>query len=54
MRVWTERVYGSPPEQVVGSTGTVRYELREGKPALTKTTDYLSVDDKAGEAGRYS
>jgi phosphoserine phosphatase len=36
MRVWTERVYGIPPEQVVGTTGTVKYELREGKPELTR------------------
>lgn len=46
MRVWTERVYGIPPEQVVGSTGKVRYELREEKPVLTKTTDYFFVNDK--------
>ena len=49
MRVWTERVYGIPPEQVVGSTGKVRYELRAGKPELTKTTDYFFVNDKAGK-----
>ena len=49
MRVWTERVYGIPPEQVVGTTGKVRYELREGKPELTKTTDYIFVNDKAGK-----
>lgn len=49
MRVFSRRVYGIPPEQVVGSTGTTRYELREGKPVLVKTSDYVFVDDKAGK-----
>jgi haloacid dehalogenase-like hydrolase len=49
MRVWSERVYGIPPEQVVGSHGQVRYELRDGKPVLVKTLDELFVDDKEGK-----
>ncbi|MCV7066580.1 haloacid dehalogenase-like hydrolase [Mycolicibacterium farcinogenes] len=49
MRVFSQRVYGIPPEQVVGSTATVKYELRDGKPVLIKTADYLFVDDKAGK-----
>lgn len=49
MRVCAERIYGVPPEQVVGSTGTVKYELREGIPVLTKTTDYIFVNDKGGK-----
>jgi hypothetical protein len=49
MRVFSQRVYGIPPEQVVGSTGTVNYELKDGKPVLTKTADYVFVDDKAGK-----
>ena len=49
MRVWAERVYSIPPERVIGSTGTVKYELREGKPELTKTIDYVFVNDKAGK-----
>ena len=32
MRPWTERVYGIPPEQVVGSAGKLKYEMRDGKP----------------------
>ena len=39
MRVFSQRVYDIPPERVVGSTGTVKYELREGKPVLIKTAD---------------
>ncbi|QRY47875.1 haloacid dehalogenase-like hydrolase [Mycolicibacterium boenickei] len=49
MRVFSQRVYGIPPEQVVGSTGTTKYELRDGKPVLVKTMDYVFVDDKAGK-----
>ncbi len=49
MRVWSEQVYGIPPEQVVGSTGQVQYELRDGKPVLVKTLDHLFVDDKEGK-----
>jgi phosphoglycolate phosphatase-like HAD superfamily hydrolase len=36
MRPWTERIYGIPPEQVVGSSGKLKYELRDGKPVLMK------------------
>lgn len=49
MRVWSERVYGIPPEQVVGSTNGVRYELRDGGPVLVKTMDHVFVDDRAGK-----
>ena len=46
MRVWSERVYGIPPEQVVGSSSRTQYELRSDGPVLIKTMDYLLVDDK--------
>jgi phosphoglycolate phosphatase-like HAD superfamily hydrolase len=49
MRVWAERVYSIPPEQVVGSTARVEYEFREGIPKLTKTTDYVFVNDSGGK-----
>ncbi|MCA8998420.1 MAG: haloacid dehalogenase-like hydrolase [Planctomycetaceae bacterium] len=49
MRVVSEELYGIPPEQVVGSTSRTKYELRDGKPVLIKTMDYLFVDDKAGK-----
>lgn len=49
MRVWSERVYGIPSDQVVGSTAQVRYELRQDGPVLIKTLDHLFVDDKAGK-----
>jgi phosphoserine phosphatase len=49
MRPWTERVYGIPPEQVVGSNGELRYELRTGKPVLVKESKVALIDDKAGK-----
>jgi phosphoglycolate phosphatase-like HAD superfamily hydrolase len=49
MRVFAERVYGIPPEQVVGSTARTVFELRDGGPVLVKTMDNLFVDDKAGK-----
>ncbi len=49
MRVWSDRVYGIPPDQVVGSTARVTYELRDNGPVLIKTVDHLFVDDKAGK-----
>jgi phosphoglycolate phosphatase-like HAD superfamily hydrolase len=39
MRVFSERVYGIAPEQVVGSTATVKFEMRDGKPVLVKTAN---------------
>ncbi len=49
MRVWVERVYGIPPERVVGSTAATTFELRDSGPVLTKTLDYLFVNDKKGK-----
>jgi phosphoglycolate phosphatase-like HAD superfamily hydrolase len=49
MRTFTERVYGIPPEQVVGSTGQLKFELRDGKPALLKLPAIDLVDDGPGK-----
>ena len=49
MRVFSERVYGVPPEQVVGSNARTVYELRKDGPVLVKTMDDLFIDDKAGK-----
>lgn len=49
MRPWTERVYGIPPEQVVGSSIKTRYEVRDGKPALVRLPELNFIDDKAGK-----
>ena len=49
MRPWVERVYGIPPEQVVGSRAKVTYELRNGTPVLVRLPEIDLVDDKAGK-----
>ena len=49
MRPWVERVYGIPPEQVVGSSGKTEFELRDGKPVLVKLPELGSVDDGPGK-----
>jgi phosphoglycolate phosphatase-like HAD superfamily hydrolase len=49
MRTFTERVYGIPPEQVVGSTGQLKFELRDGKPVLLKLPAIDLVDDGPGK-----
>jgi phosphoglycolate phosphatase-like HAD superfamily hydrolase len=47
MRVFSEQVYGIPPEQVVGSSGKLDFELRDGTPVLVKLPDLLINNDKA-------
>ena len=49
MRPWTERVYGIPPEQVVGSAGKLKLETRDGKPVLVKLPEVDLIDDKEGK-----
>ena len=49
MRVFAERVYGIPPEQVIGSTARTTFALRPSGPVLVKTMDSVFVDDKAGK-----
>ncbi len=49
MRPWTERVYGIPPEQVVGSSIKTKYELRDGKPVLARLPELNFIDDKEGK-----
>jgi phosphoglycolate phosphatase-like HAD superfamily hydrolase len=50
MRPWTERVYGIPPEQVVGSSGVVKYQIgANGKPELMKLAKIEFVDDGPGK-----
>lgn len=49
MRPWTERVYGIPPEQVVGSSIKTRFEMEDGKPALLRLPELNFFDDKAGK-----
>jgi phosphoserine phosphatase len=49
MRPWTEKVYGIPPEQVIGSSIKTQFELRDGKPVLVRLPEINFIDDKAGK-----
>lgn len=50
MRPWTERVYGIPPEQVVGSSGVTKFvQGADGKSALMKEAKIEFVDDGPGK-----
>ena len=49
MRPWTETVYGIPPAQVVGSSGKLKFEMRDGKPTLMKLPELNFFDDKVGK-----
>ncbi len=51
MRPWTERVYGIPPEQVVGSSGVTKYVLQApDRPVLIKEPKVEFIDDGPGKA----
>ncbi len=49
MRPFTERVYGIPPEQVVGSSVKTEFQMKDGKPVLVRIPKLNFVDDKAGK-----
>ncbi|CDR33121.1 HAD family hydrolase [Criblamydia sequanensis] len=49
MRAYAEKVYGIPPEQIIGTAGKVKYEYENGEPILKKLPEVLFVDDKTGK-----
>ncbi|WP_295393125.1 HAD family hydrolase [uncultured Thiodictyon sp.] len=50
VRVYSDAVYGIPPEQVVGSAGVTKYEYdKDGRPFLIKEPKLLLNDDHAGK-----
>jgi len=49
MRPWVEKVYGIPPEQVVGSSIKTRFEIRNGKSILVRLSELNFIDDKEGK-----
>jgi haloacid dehalogenase-like hydrolase len=49
MRPWTERVYGVPPEQVVGSSIKTKFQMRDGRPELFRTAELNFIDDNVGK-----
>ena len=49
MRPWSERVYGIPPEQVIGSSIVTKFEFRDGIPVLVRLPELNFFDDKEGK-----
>jgi hypothetical protein len=49
MRPWTERVYGIPPEQILGSSIKTKFEMRDGRPSIVRLQQINFIDDKAGK-----
>jgi phosphoglycolate phosphatase-like HAD superfamily hydrolase len=50
MRVWTEKAYGIPQDQIVGSSGKVEYQVNDdGTTDLIKLADLNFNDDKEGK-----
>lgn len=49
MRPWTEKAYGIPPEQVIGSSVKTKFELRDGVPVIVRLPELNFNDDKGGK-----
>jgi phosphoserine phosphatase len=49
MRTFAEQAYGVPPEQVIGTNLTTKFELRDGKGALVAQPTLGSIDDGPGK-----
>jgi phosphoglycolate phosphatase-like HAD superfamily hydrolase len=45
MRAFAEVTYGVPPEQVIGSSGKLKFEMRDGQPVLSKLPEIELVND---------
>jgi phosphoserine phosphatase len=50
MRPWTERVYGIPPEQLIGSTVVNKVELRNGQSVMVRQAEIELINDKVEKA----
>jgi hypothetical protein len=49
MRAWADKVYGIPPEQVIGSSIKTEFQMRDGKPVLIRLPEVNFNDDKGGK-----
>jgi phosphoglycolate phosphatase-like HAD superfamily hydrolase len=44
VRVYSEKIYGIPPEQVIGTAGEIKFSYgKDGKPILTKEPNFCSM-----------
>jgi hypothetical protein len=49
MRPWAPKAYGIPPQQIVGSSGMVKFEMRDSTPVLLKEPKVEFIDDGPGK-----
>lgn len=49
LRVFAEKSYAVPPEQVIGSSIKAQYQVRDGKPVIIKRPELNFIDDKGGK-----
>ncbi|MFL5020024.1 MAG: HAD family hydrolase [Rhizobium sp.] len=49
MRPWAEKVYGVPPEQVIGSSIKTEFRMQDDMPTLYRLPEVNFIDDKAGK-----
>jgi hypothetical protein len=49
MRPMTEKAYGIPPEQVIGSSVVSEFKMKDGEPQLVRMPKINFIDDKAGK-----
>jgi phosphoglycolate phosphatase-like HAD superfamily hydrolase len=49
MRPWTEKAYGIPPDQVVGTTMKTQLEAQNGTPVIMRLPQITFVDDGPGK-----
>ncbi|WP_245518285.1 HAD family hydrolase [Rhizobium leguminosarum] len=49
MRPWAEKVYGVPPEQVIGSSIKTEFRMQDDTPTLYRLPEVNFIDDKAGK-----
>lgn len=49
IRVYAKKVYGIPTERIIGSSGKVKFDYKDGKPSLIKLPEVLFINDKQGK-----
>ena len=52
MRVFSQEIYGIPPERVIGSSIKTRYELRDGKPVIVRLLELKFAYDRGSHVGK--
>ena len=50
VRAYSQRVYGVPPEEIVGSSILTKYKYQDGELVLMREPKVFFIDDHAGKA----